>query len=127
MSSILKDKKIPAVAITSLVLGGSCNGGDGGGVSLSSVAQQMCANFQRCEGEYFANYFDSVAECAVEARQELETEMEYMVEYYGEACAEAQLEISACYHNAYSDCQITEAEAAGCQRFLADLYATCDF
>jgi len=123
VSTILKDKKIPAVAITSLVLGGSCKNDDDGGVSVSSVANAICTAIERCEPEYF--YFDSIAECTSAYTEYVQYDFDYMVDYYGAACANAYLELNSCYAEAYRDCDISASEYSRCEQLYYNAMDVC--
>ena len=133
MSGIFKDKKIPAVAISSLVFGGGYPASTPiGGPSdppdppntPASIAEEMCEIFQRCDPVYFDYYFSSVAQCAREMEESLEQEMEFFASYYGQECADAYMELYACYVDAYADCSF---DYYSCERLFADIEAACEW
>ena len=108
MSSVLPGKKIPAVAIASLVLGGSCTDI----ATTGAVARQMCRNFDRCP-EYYYRHFDSLDECIAEVQPELEEDLARLADRAGDSCADAYLEYAACFALALADCEWSDAEDRG--------------
>ena len=116
MSGIFKDKKIPAVAITSLVFGGACDS--------ESLGRKACENLQNCEPEEFGYMFDSMSECVdmMEARyDEME---EYMSMYYSTRCVNAHMDIRECRLDDMADC---EYDYGSCDHLYSRIYDACDY
>jgi len=99
---------IPKVAVTSLVLGGACasshvaggGSGTGGTPSIRQIAHDFCEFQQRCEPDYFIEYYSSISNCTNTFNDLLQTYLDYYRTEYGADCADAMLDYYVCIDRA---------------------------